>query len=251
MSRRSCILTVAAAVAVAASGSILDEAKFWWKFDAGGTDGAVAAAGEIHDCRDASVGTPSRMCGPSGGPLWTRTTVRLPYRQKDVVCTALNVQAVTNANNQVRPTMVDITGGYVNSDTVTFFARICPGEQLYTTTSERFIYNNNFLWSNAGGPTASYGNLFGIGRNGAKYSPILFIGQRSTSFADITLEVGKWYDLVFSISRIEVDAKPKQRVLCAAGSRTSAPGRTSAPAAPSTARTTTASSTRWRCGTGG
>ena len=214
MSRRSCILTVAAAVAVAASGSILDEAKFWWKFDAGGTDGAVAAAGEIHDCRDASVGTPSRMCGPSGGPLWTRTTVRLPYRQKDVACTALNVQAVTNANNQVRPTMVDITGGYVNSDTVTFFARICPGEQLYTTTSERFIYNNNFLWSNAGGTTASFGELFGIGRNGAKYSPILFIGQRSTSFTDITLEVGKWYDLAFSISRIEVDAKPKQRVLC-------------------------------------
>ena len=58
------ILAVAASATLSAS--VLDEAKLWWKFDQGGANGAVVQTGEIHDCRDASVGTVSRVCGPSG-----------------------------------------------------------------------------------------------------------------------------------------------------------------------------------------
>ena len=221
--KRFLAMGVAATVAAGAAASVLDEAKFWWKFDQGGTDGEVATAGEIHDCRDASVGAASRVCGPSGGPVWTRTTVRLPYRQKDVECTALDVQVATNASAQIRPTMIDVGNGHVHSDEVTFFARIRPGEQLYTSTGERFLYNNSFYWGTA--TTNSYGNLFGIGVNGAKYSPVIFIGRRSTSFVDITLEVGKWYELVFSVSlfaKVSTTAAANdttnfvQRVLCVA-----------------------------------
>ena len=79
MSKRLMLL-MGLTAATAAVGSVMDEAKFWWKFDQGGADGAVVQTGEIHDCRDASVGAASRVSGPSGGPLWTNTTVRLPYR---------------------------------------------------------------------------------------------------------------------------------------------------------------------------
>ena len=143
-----------AAVAASAtlSASVLDEAKFWWKFGQGGADGAVVQTSEIHDCRDASVGEATRVCGPSGGPIWTNMTVRLPYQQKDVECTALNIQVVPNAaGTQIRPSMVDIRNGHVHSDTVTFFARICAGEQLYTGTVDRFLYNNAFRWGSTKG----------------------------------------------------------------------------------------------------
>ena len=210
----------------AALGSVMNEAKFWWKFDQGGADGAVVTTSEIHDCRDASVGAASRVSGPSGGPLWTNMTVRLPYRQQTVQCSALNVQVITNAaGTQVRPSMVDISGGYVNSDTVTFFARICPGEQLYTnsaTASERFIYNNNFYWGST--KANSFGQLFGLARSGTvKYNPRFFIGQESGTMDGIILEPGKWYDLAFSISMItnvttttvaNDTTNVKQRVLC-------------------------------------
>ena len=190
-----------AAVAASAtlSASVLDEAKFWWKFGQGGADGAVVQTSEIHDCRDASVGEATRVCGPSGGPIWTNMTVRLPYQQKDVECTALNIQVVPNAaGTQIRPSMVDITNGHVHSDTVTFFARICAGEQLYTGTVDRFLYNNAFRWGSTKGD--SYGNLFGIRTNGTRYSPEFFIGQESAYFENIFVDPGKWYDLAFSIS---------------------------------------------------
>ena len=190
-----------AAVAASAtlSASVLDEAKFWWKFDQGGANGAVVQTSEIHDCRDASVGAATRVCGPSGGPIWTNMTVRLPYQQKDVECTALNIQVVPNAaGTQIRPSMVDITNGHVHSDTVTFFARICAGEQLYTGTVDRFLYNNAFRWGSTKGD--SYGNLFGIRTNGTRYSPEFFIGQESAYFENIFVDPGKWYDLAFSIS---------------------------------------------------
>ena len=225
MSKRLMLL-VGLAAATAAVGSVLDEAKFWWRFDQGGANGASAQTGEIHDCRDASVGAASRVSGPSGGPLWTNMTVRLPYRQQTVQCSALNVQVITNAaGTQVRPSMVDISGGYVNSDTVTFFARICPGEQLYTnstTASERFIYNNNFYWGST--KANSFGQLFGLARSGTvKYNPRFFIGQESGTMDGIILEPGKWYDLAFSISMItnvttttvaNDTTNVKQRVLC-------------------------------------
>ena len=66
MSKRLMLL-VGLAAATAAFGSVMDEAKFWWKFDQGGADGAVVQTSEIHDCRDASVGVASRTSGPSGG----------------------------------------------------------------------------------------------------------------------------------------------------------------------------------------
>ena len=198
MSKRLMLL-VSLTAATAAVGSVMDEAKFWWKFDQGGTDGAVVQTSEIHDCRDASVGAATRVCGPSGGPIWTNMTVRLPYQQKDVECTALNIQVVPNAaGTQIRPSMVDITNGHVHSDTVTFFARICAGEQLYTGTVDRFLYNNAFRWGSTKGD--SYGNLFGIRTNGTRYSPEFFIGQESAYFENIFVDPGKWYDLAFSIS---------------------------------------------------
>ena len=167
MSKRLMLL-VSLTAATAAVGSVMDEAKFWWKFDQGGTDGAVVQTSEIHDCRDASVGEATRVCGPSGGPIWTNMTVRLPYQQKDVECTALNIQVVPNAaGTQIRPSMVDIPNGHVHSDTVTFFARICAGEQLYTGTVDRFLYNNAFRWGSTKGD--SYGNLYNdaaVNKNG-------------------------------------------------------------------------------------
>ncbi len=210
MRKIACLACVAAVAASATlSASVFDDVKLWWKFDEGGADGTLAQTGDIHDCRDTSAGVPSQMCGPSNGPLWTNTTVRLPYRQKDVQCSALNFPVVTNASQQLRPTMVDIGNGAVNSDEVTLFARFCPGEQLYTATVDRFLYNNNFVWGTS--KTNSYGNLFGIRVNGAKYSPELFIGQESAVFDSMTMEVGKWYDLAFSIS---VVTGTMQRVLC-------------------------------------
>ncbi len=202
---RRVVFVLGLAAATAAFGSIMDEAKFWWKFDQGGANGAVAQTSEIHDCRDASVGVASRMCGPSGGPLWTNMTVRLPYSGREVQASALNVQVITNAaGTQIRPSMVDISGGYVNSDTVTFFARICPGEQLYTnaaSASERFIFNNNFYWGST--RANSFGQLFGISRNGSvNWCPRYFIGQEQDTFGSISLEPGKWYDLAFSISMV-------------------------------------------------
>ncbi len=89
------ILAVAASATLSAS--VLDEAKFWWKFDQGGADGAVVQTSEIHDCRDASVGVASRTSGPSGGPIWTNTTVRLPYRGQVVQSSALNIQVIIEA----------------------------------------------------------------------------------------------------------------------------------------------------------
>ena len=35
------ILLASLAAAMAAAGSVMDEAKLWWKFDNGGADGAV------------------------------------------------------------------------------------------------------------------------------------------------------------------------------------------------------------------
>ena len=186
--------------------SVLDEAKLWWKFDNGGANGAVVQTGEIHDCRDASVGTVSRVCGPSGGPLWTNMTVHLPYCGREVQASALNVQVITNASKQIRPSMVDFNDGYVNSDTVTFFARICPGDPLndgvnYVGTDERFIYNNNFYWGSD--RPHSFGQLFGLGRrNATSYYPRFFIGWEQGTFDGIALETGKWYDLAFSISLV-------------------------------------------------
>ena len=153
MSKRLMLL-VSLTVATAAVGSVMDEAKFWWKFDQGGADGAVVQTSEIHDCRDASVGAASQTSGPSGGPIWTNTTVRLPYRGQVVQSSALNIQVITNTSSQIRPSMVDFGNGYVNSDTLTFFARICPGDTLndgvnYVGTDERFIFNDNFVWGSA------------------------------------------------------------------------------------------------------
>ena len=196
----------AVATSAAAVGAVLDEAKFWWKFDQGGANGAVVQTGEIHDCRDASVGTVSRVCGPSGGPLWTNMAVRLPYCGREVQSSALNVQVITNASKQIRPSMVDFGNGYVNSDTVTFFARICPGDTLndgvnYVGTDERFIYNNNFYWGSD--RPHSFGQLFGLGRrNATSYYPRFFIGWEQGTFDGIALETGKWYDLAFSVSMV-------------------------------------------------
>ena len=166
------VFVLGLAAATAAVGSVLDEAKLWWKFDQGGASGAVVQTGEIHDCRDASVGTVSRVCGPSGGPLWTNVTVRLPYCGQEVQSSALNVQVITNASKQIRPSMVDFNDGYVNSDTVTFFARIRPGDPLndgvnYVGTDERFIYNNNFYWAST--KPSSYGQLLGLARRNSAW----------------------------------------------------------------------------------
>ena len=164
------------------SASVFDEAKFWWKFDQGGADGAVVQTSEIHDCRDASVGEATRVCGPSGGPIWT------------------------NTSSQIRPSMVDFGNGYVNSDTLTFFARICPGDTLndgvnYVGTDERFIFNDNFVWGSA--KSNSYGYLLGLARrNATSYYPKIFIGQEQDTFSGIALETGKWYDLAFSVSMV-------------------------------------------------
>ena len=204
MSKRLMFL-VGLAAATAAVGSIMDEANFWWKFDNGGANGAVAQPSEIHDCRDASVGAASRVCGPSGGPIWTNMTVQLPYRGLEVQSSALNIQVITNASKQIRPSMVDISG-CVNSDVATFFARICPGETLndgvnYVGTDERFIFNDNFYWGNS--KANSYGYLFGLSRrNATSYYPKIFIGQEQDTFTSIALETGKWYDLAYSVSLV-------------------------------------------------
>ncbi len=174
------------AAATAAFGSVMDEAKFWWKFDQGGADGAVVQTSEIHDCRDASVGVASRTSGPSGGPIWTNMTVQLPYRGLEVQSSAINIQVITNASKQIRPSMVDVSG-CVNSDVATFFARVCPGETLndgvnYVGTDERFIFNDNFYWGNS--KANSYGYLFGFARrNATSYYPKIFIGQEQDTFA--------------------------------------------------------------------
>ena len=217
----------AVATSAAAVGAVLDEAKFWWKFDQGGADGAVVTTSEIHDCRDASVGVASRTSGPSGGPIWTNTTVRLPYRGQVVQSSALNIQVITNTSSQIRPSMVDFGNGYVNSDTLTFFARICPGDTLndgvnYVGTDERFIFNDNFFWGST--KANSYGYLLGLVRkNATSYWPKIFIGQAQDTFSGITLEAGKWYDLAFSVSMVTnvtttTDANDTtnvvQRVLC-------------------------------------
>ena len=205
MSKRLMLL-VGLVAATAAFGSVMDEAKFWWKFDQGGADGAVVQTSEIHDCRDASVGAASQTSGPSGGPIWTNTTVRLPYSGKEVQSSALNIQVITNTSSQIRPSMVNIGNGYVNSDTLTFFARICPGDTLndgvtYVGTDERFIYNDNFVWGSA--KSNSYGYLLGLVRkNATSYYPKIFIGQLQDTFGGITLEAGKWYDLAFSVSMV-------------------------------------------------
>ena len=205
MSKRLVFL-VGLAAATAAVGSVLDEAKLWWKFDNGGANGAVAQTSEIHDCRDASAGAASRVCGPSGGPIWTNTTVLLPYRGQEVQSSALNIQVITNASKQIKPSMVDINGGYTHSDVVTFFARICPGDTLndgvnYVSTDERFIYNDDFYWGNS--KANSYGYLFGLVRqNATSYYPKVFVGQDQNSFSSLVLNVGKWYDLAFSVSMV-------------------------------------------------
>ena len=204
MSKRLMLL-VGLAAATAAFGSVMDEAKFWWKFDQGGADGAVVQTSEIHDCRDASVGVASRTSGPSGGPIWTNMTVQLPYRGLEVQSSAINIQVITNASKQIRPSMVDVSG-CVNSDVATFFARVCPGETLndgvnYVGTDERFIFNDNFYWGNS--KANSYGYLFGFARrNATSYYPKIFIGQEQDTFSGIALETGKWYDLAFSVSMV-------------------------------------------------
>ena len=204
--RMAAIGILAVAASATLSASVLDEAKFWWKFDQGGADGAVVQTGEIHDCRDASVGVASRTSGPSGGPIWTNMTVRLPYSGKEVQSSALNIQVITNTSSQIRPSMVDFGNGYVNSDTLTFFARICPGDTLndgvnYVGTDERFIFNDNFVWGSA--KSNSYGYLLGLARrNATSYYPKIFIGQLQDTFSGIVLETGKWYDLAFSVSMV-------------------------------------------------
>ena len=224
---RNVAFLAALATGAAAFGSVLDEAKFWWKFDQGGADGAVVQTSEIHDCRDASVGVASQTSGPSGGPIWTNTTVRLPYSGKEVQSSALNIQVITNTSSQIRPSMANIGNGHVNSDTLTFFARICPGDTLndgvnYVGTDERFIYNDNFVWGST--KTNSYGYLLGLVRkNATSYYPKIFIGQLQDTFSGITLDAGKWYDLAFSVSMVTnvtttTDANDTtsvvQRVLC-------------------------------------
>ena len=274
MSKRLMLL-VGLAAATAAFGSVMDEAKFWWKFDQGGADGAVVQTSEIHDCRDASVGVASRTSGPSGGPIWTNMTVQLPYRGLEVQSSAINIQVITNASKQIRPSMVDVSG-CVNSDVATFFARVCPGETLndgvnYVGTDERFIFNDNFYWGNS--KANSYGYLFGFARrNATSYYPKIFIGQEQDTFSGIALETGKWYDLAFSVSmvtnmtstthtdittndvtqtmRINGRFPSRARQAVSADSSSSAAGLRASAAIRSTPRTTTVSSTRWRCGTG-
>ena len=201
-------LPLALAAAQVAFGSVFDDAKVWWRFDRGGADGAVAQATEIHDVRDAFRGVPTQLCGPNGGPLWTNTTVRLPYRRAEAQSTALYVDVKTNANGQTCAAKVAYGDGYVHSDSVTFFARVNIGEWMMPMPTDAFIYNNCFVW----GPTKeeSYGQLFGVRLHDGRFVPRFIIGQKGLIMDRLTMEAGHWYELAFSVTRTgEV-----QRVLC-------------------------------------
>ena len=51
------MVTIAASLVCVASfgGSIFDDAKVWWKFDAGGANGTVATTAQIKDARAAAL----------------------------------------------------------------------------------------------------------------------------------------------------------------------------------------------------
>ena len=182
-----------ACVVVGLAGTLLagpfDDAKLWWKFDNGGANGAVAQASEIHDVHDASKGVPTNLYGPYGGPLWTNTTVQLPYRHRDEQSSALYLPVQTNASKKTFATFAGISNGAVQSDSVTFFVRFKASDWMVPDCGEVFFYNNCFVWGSS--VSNSFGNLFGISRDGNAFHPRFFVGQKASLLSDITMQFDK------------------------------------------------------------
>ena len=208
-----------AAVAVsllcaASSGAVFDDAKVWWKFDSGGADGAVATTAQIKDARDGvTIGVPTAMRGADGGPNWTNTTVTLSNRRKTVNCTALDLHVATRNNNgtdQNWPDGMEFNNVAATTDSVTFFARICPGIPLrgLSTTAYYCLYNNIFTWGSAA--DNAFGHFFGLRFAGGSYQPFFYIGRKDMTFDKLSLSIGKWYDYAVSVT-LQGD---KYKVLC-------------------------------------
>ena len=142
-------LTVAAGQSFASS--VFDDAKVWWKFDAGGTDGTVATAAQIGDARDGvTTGVPTAIRGQDGGPTWTNIAVTLANRRKTVAATALDFNVATNWTSagveQCWSDTLVFNNVAAQTDSVTFFARIRPHARKTTVVSDYFLVNNIFTW---------------------------------------------------------------------------------------------------------
>ena len=189
---------------VASFGFVFDDAKVWWKFDAGGADGAVATKSQIKDARDGvTTGVPTNVRGQDGGPTWTNTTVTLANRRKTVDCTALDFTVATRDNNgtaQNWPDGMTFNNVAATTDSVTFFARIRPGVPLrgLSTTAYYCLYNNIFTWGSAA--DVAFGHFFGLKFTDGAYHPFFYIGRKDMTFSSLSLSIGKWYDYAISVT---------------------------------------------------
>lgn len=206
-SNRTAVVAIAVSLfCVASFGSVFDDAKVWWKFDAGGADGTVVQASEIHDVRNASQGVPTAVYGSQGGPLWAKMNVRLPNQKKTVNSTALYLPCDLRTNNgtaQYFQANAIFSGTQMHGDNVTVVARIrLEGNEI--GAADAILWNNAFNYSSKFGSAFGFIKTSGTRGPGTTYFPYAFIANQSfgnsTGDKRIPLKVGEWYDIAYLYS---------------------------------------------------
>ena len=188
---------------MSAVGSVLDEAKFWWKFDNGGADGAVVQKSEIHDVRDASRGVPSAMYGAQGGPLWSRMDVRLPTQRKTVNCTALYTPCETRytTTNQCYQASLQFNNIQVDSKNITVVARIMHDGNA-VSSADCVLFNNGYNWSEYISQAFGFSKGSSTVGSGTLYYPYSFLARTYPGGGvdkKMSMVVGLWYDVAYSL----------------------------------------------------
>ena len=191
--------------------SVFDDAKFRFDFGSGGADGALAAAEQIHDVRDASLAVPTALGGGDYAPAWTVADVRLPHAGKTVRGTALRIHTATRMDGstpQFRQASASFSGLQSHGDAVTVVARVrLGGEEV--SSSDCILWSNAYNWGNGVGEMFGFIKTAGVRGRGTTYFPYLVTGGKNGSTSSdvafgattaekrIPMHVGEWYDVAW------------------------------------------------------
>lgn len=183
--------------------SVYDDAKLWWKFDNGGADGAVVQASEIHDARDANAAVPAAVYGAQGGPLWSRTKVRLPTQHRTVESTALYLPCETRytTTNQFFQASMLFNDIQVDSKDITVVARVkFDGNDV--VAADCVLLNNGYHWSQYISQAFGFIKESSVRGPNAIYYPYTFAARTYIGgypYKKLAMKVGQWYDVAYSL----------------------------------------------------
>ncbi|MBR1587893.1 MAG: hypothetical protein IJ658_06170 [Kiritimatiellae bacterium] len=196
-----CSATIAIA-AFAASASVFDDARVWWRFDNGGADGAVVQKNEIHDARDATAAVPTQLYGAQGGPLWSRMDVRLPTQRRTVGSTALYLPCETRytTTNQFFQANMLFDGIQVDSKEVSVVTRVMfDGNDV--VSADAVLFNNGYNWTDYVSQAFGFKKGSATRGPGTIYYPYMFVARTypGGSAMKLAMSVGQWYDVAYTI----------------------------------------------------